>query len=72
MVLAKRQEDLCELESSLVYRVSFRTAKDTQRNPVSKNKQTNKNITKMNSFWRESLGSKQITPHAIHATDFIC
>jgi hypothetical protein len=33
--------DLCEFKASLVYRTSFRTAKATQRNPVSKtNKQT--------------------------------
>jgi hypothetical protein len=33
-----------EFEASLVYRVRSRTARDTQRNPVSKhkNKQTNK------------------------------
>jgi len=36
----QRQADLCEFEASLVYRVSSRTARDTQRNPVSK--QTNK------------------------------
>ena len=35
------QEDLCEIEASLVYRVSSRTAKTTERNPVSK-KQTKK------------------------------
>jgi hypothetical protein len=35
---------ISEFEASLVYRVSSRTAKATQRNPVSKtkNKQTNK------------------------------
>ena len=33
----QRQADLCEFKDSLVYRVSSRTAKDTQRNPVSKN-----------------------------------
>jgi len=32
----QNQVDLCELEASLVYRASSRTAKDTQRNPVSK------------------------------------
>jgi hypothetical protein len=31
-----------EAEASLAYRVSSRTARATQRNPVSKNKQTNK------------------------------
>ena len=35
--------DLCEFEASLVYRMSSRAARAvTQRNPVSKNKQTNK------------------------------
>jgi hypothetical protein len=31
---------LCELESSLVYRASFRTARATQRNPVLKNQKS--------------------------------
>lgn len=31
----KRQLDLCEFRTSPVYRASFRTAVDTQRNPVS-------------------------------------
>jgi hypothetical protein len=37
-----------EFKASLVYRVSSRTARATQRNPVSKNKdkQTNKNKNK--------------------------
>ena len=30
--------DLCEFEASLVYRVSSRTARATQRSPVSKKK----------------------------------
>ena len=35
--------ELCEFETSLIYKVSSRTARAvTQRNPVSKNKQTNK------------------------------
>ena len=34
----QRQEDICEFEVSLVYRVSSRTAKATQRNPVSTEK----------------------------------
>ena len=35
------QAELCEFEISLVYRVSCRTARATQTNPISK-KQTNK------------------------------
>jgi hypothetical protein len=38
----QRQEDLCELEASLDYRVSSRIAKATQRNPVSKKKKKQK------------------------------
>jgi hypothetical protein len=37
-LLRQRQVDLYEFEASLVYRVSSRTARATQRNPVSKNK----------------------------------
>jgi hypothetical protein len=33
---------ISEFEASLVYRVSSRTARNIQRNTVSKNKQTNK------------------------------
>jgi hypothetical protein len=36
-----RGRRISEFEASLVYKVSSRTARDTQRNPVSKNKQTN-------------------------------
>jgi hypothetical protein len=32
----QRQADLCDFEASLVYRASSRTAKATERNPVSK------------------------------------
>jgi hypothetical protein len=35
----QRQADLCEFKASLVYRLSFRTAGATQRNPVSKNRE---------------------------------
>jgi hypothetical protein len=34
----QRHVDLCEFKASLIYRVSSRTAKATQRNLVSKNK----------------------------------
>jgi hypothetical protein len=42
-----RKKKKKEFEASLVYRVSSRTTRDTQRNPVSKKqKQTNKKQTK--------------------------
>ena len=43
----ERQVDLCEFEASLVYRVSSRTVRDTQRNPVSK--ETKNKTTKVHS-----------------------
>jgi hypothetical protein len=36
-----------KFEASLVYKVSSRTARAIQRNPVSKNKQTNKQTNKI-------------------------
>jgi hypothetical protein len=40
--LGGRGRLISEFEASLVYKVSSRTARAIQRNPVSKNKQTNK------------------------------
>ena len=37
-----RGRRISEFEASLVYRVSSRTTRDTQRNPVLKNKKTKK------------------------------
>jgi hypothetical protein len=45
--LGGRGRWISEFEASLVYRVSSRTARTTQRNPVSKNK-TKQNKTKQN------------------------
>jgi hypothetical protein len=45
--LGDRGRQISESEASLVYRVSSRTARATQRNPVSKNK-TKQNKTKQN------------------------
>jgi hypothetical protein len=41
--LGGRGRWISEFEASLVYRVSSRTARATQRNPVLKNKNKNKN-----------------------------
>jgi len=40
--LGGRGRWISEFEASLVYKVSFRTARDTQRNPVSKQQQGKK------------------------------
>jgi uncharacterized protein (UPF0332 family) len=40
--LGGRGRQISEFEASLVYRVSSRTARATQRNPVSKEKSTSK------------------------------
>jgi hypothetical protein len=34
--LVRQRQRISEFEASLIYRVSFRTARTTQRNPVSK------------------------------------
>ena len=36
------QADLCEFKASVIYRVNFRTGKDIQRKPVSKNQKEKK------------------------------
>jgi hypothetical protein len=43
--LGGRGRRISEFEASLIYRVSSRTARTTQRNPVSKKKPKNKNNT---------------------------
>jgi hypothetical protein len=44
--LGDRGRWISEFKASLVYRVSSRTARATQRNPVSKNQKPNQNKTK--------------------------
>jgi hypothetical protein len=46
--LGGRGRQISEFEASLVYKVSFRTARAIQRNPVLKTKQTKQNKTKQN------------------------
>jgi hypothetical protein len=52
VVAGGTRESPCEFEASLVYRMSSRTTRATQRSPVSKtNKQTDKNlIWKISNF----------------------
>jgi hypothetical protein len=51
--LGGRGRQISEFEISLVYRVSSRTAKATQRNPVLEKKKTTKNLLYMKgSFGR--------------------
>jgi hypothetical protein len=53
--LGGRGRRVSEFEASLVYRVSSRTARATQRNPVSKNQNNNNNKlvfkTKVGQWW---------------------
>jgi hypothetical protein len=53
--LGGRGRQISEFEASLVYRVSSRTARTIQRNPVSKNK----NKTKQNKNKKEKNKNKQ-------------
>jgi hypothetical protein len=56
--LGGRGRQISEFEASLVYNVSSRTAKVTQRNSVWKNKQTNKQTNKYKK--NKKTKSKQI------------
>jgi hypothetical protein len=59
--LGGRGRRISEFEASLVYEVSSRTAKATQRNPVSKNK--NKNKTKQNKQKTKQNKKTQTKPN---------
>jgi hypothetical protein len=48
------QVDFCEFEASLVYKVSSRTARATQRNPVSKNQKKKKKRKKRKKKKKET------------------
>jgi hypothetical protein len=54
--LGGRDRQISEFEASLIYKVSSRTARAKQRNPVSKNKQTNKQTKKKKSRNRLDSG----------------
>jgi hypothetical protein len=47
----QRQVELCEFEASMTCRLISRRAKATQKNPVSKSQQTNKQTTILSVFY---------------------
>jgi hypothetical protein len=57
--LGGRGRRISEFEASLVYRVSSRTARSTQRNPVSKNKNKTKQKNRIaRAIYRKTLPEK--------------
>jgi hypothetical protein len=58
--LAGRDKHISEFEANLVYRVSSRTARATQRNPVWKNK-TKQNKTKQNKTNKPTTTKSSVT-----------
>jgi outer membrane protein assembly factor BamA len=64
--LGGRGRWISEFKASLVYRVSSRTARAIQRNPVSKNKQTNKRVigVKLNNMAKSPLNSLACSTYA--------
>jgi hypothetical protein len=54
--LGGRGRWISEFEASLVYRVSSRTARATQRNPVSKNQKKNKKKKNKTDEFNANLG----------------
>jgi hypothetical protein len=64
--LGGRGRWISEFEASLVYRVSSRTARATQRNPVSKNKNKNKKTKQKQKNKKTKNKTKQKTIQSIH------
>jgi hypothetical protein len=61
--LRGRDRQISEFEASLVYRVNFRTARATQRNPVSgKQNKTKQNKTKQNKTKQNKQTNKRNPP----------
>jgi hypothetical protein len=54
---------ISEFENSLVYKVSSRTARATQRNPVSKTKSKNKQTSKKTTTTKRKLQATEKTKH---------
>jgi hypothetical protein len=66
----QRQGDLYEFKASLVYRVSFRTDRDTQRNPASKKQNETKTkikTSRLTSFMKYG----QIFDLRVHYSSFL-
>jgi hypothetical protein len=65
--LGGRSRQISEFETSLVYRVSSRTARATQRNPVSKNKnKTKQNKTRPKSISKDWEIPGKFRPQNLH------
>jgi hypothetical protein len=58
--LGGRGRWISEFKASLVYKVSSRTARAAQRNPVSKNKQTNKQTKKFKCIYIENYFMRKL------------
>jgi hypothetical protein len=63
--LGGRGRQISEFKASLVYKVSYRTARATQRNPVSKKKK-NKNKNKKKKTTKKQQTNKKIPNDVIH------
>jgi hypothetical protein len=63
--LGGRGRQISEFEVSLVYKVSSRTARATQRNPVSNKSKTKQNKTKQNKTKTKKKKKKTLYPKEI-------
>jgi hypothetical protein len=70
LIPALGRQRQASFEASLVYRVSSRIARTIQRNPVSKNKNNNKNKT--NSFPAQSWWCIPLIPALKRQRHWIC
>jgi hypothetical protein len=63
--LGGRGRQISEFEASLVYKVNFRTARATQRNPVSKKKKKKKKKRKENKGKERKGKGKERNKHSV-------
>jgi hypothetical protein len=71
--LGGRGRRISEFEASLVYKVSSRTARAIQRNPVSKKqkqKQTNKKVSSVSLALKEETENTTIASHHAHVSEW--
>jgi hypothetical protein len=59
LALGRQRQRISEFKASLVYKVSSRTAKATQRNPVSKNQKTKKQNKQTNKQKKKTKKTPQ-------------
>jgi hypothetical protein len=70
--LSQRQADLCEFKGSLLYRPSSRTARATQRNPVSKQNKQKQKKPQNTQISKQINKTHKIRKYRLFLVDSLC